>query len=78
MDLPEAVVAFFLASVSEAALENCSYISAAMDIGLFQPTPLRVCDLPHFLHVLLAILVHSAPPALRALRNLATYGRTNM
>jgi hypothetical protein len=43
-------------------LETCSYISAAMDIGFFQPTSLRVtcfdtcsCDLADFLDVLPAI-----------------------
>jgi len=69
------------------ASETCSYFSAAMDIGFFQPTPLRVtrsfilalATFADFLDVLLAILVHSTPLMLRVLRDLATYhtaGRT--
>src|SRR5262245_3447427 len=65
------------------ALETWSYFSAAMDIGFFQLTPLRMtCSLilapaafAVFLDVLPAILAHSTPPVLHALRDLARYGR---
>src|SRR5262249_57493406 len=57
-----------------------------MDIGFLQQTPSRVtrssivtvAAFSDFLGALPAILVHSTPPALRALRDLATYGKTNM